>query len=600
LKLFTILSGKSSIILLSIILLSAFSLSLLSYQFSNTVLQEILDIARQDTASNAKVQARSISLLLEDELEAVNSNLISVSHSNITSDPHTLNLLLDSLQHTTQDITDFYIYVDATGNLVSSSNVSNQLQLGKTNLSQARFFSESRTMKTTSFVGVDDIFDKKLRFYISYPIFTESTRSMKFNGIVAAAISPDIAKSFFQTKFPPEFERNDILVVSELGNIFYSTYPLMTGKNTRDPDLQDIKIVQFVNKFLNTDRPNGTSTVGFISTDNEETIVGEPVILANNTFLTSFVRAQNYLTSNMNHMYDTQNMFSTITGIVMGIIALICTIVLLSWNKRLSVAVNSKTQELEMANMSLKKSNQSLEDANRKLSVANQQLSSHDKMQNEFINIASHEIKTPAQAILFYSDLLQGMPESNPTAVQAIVKNAYRLQRLTSDILDVTRIESKTLRLNKVKFNLSDIIAQLLEEFQARVDIGKLRFHFEPNDIEVNADKQRVIQVICNLLDNAIKFTERGAISVIVQQLDSQVHISVRDTGSGVDPEVRARLFTKFASRSHTGTGLGLYISKNIVEAHGGKMWMKDAVNPRGSIFTFSLPLPKTDSQDLR
>jgi signal transduction histidine kinase len=594
LKLFAILGRKSSVILLSVILFSALSLSLLSYQFSNTILQEILDIARQDTASNAKIQARSLSLLLEDELEAVNSNLISVSHSNITSDQYTLNLLLDSLQHTTQDITDFYIYIDATGNLASSSNVSNELQFGKTNLSQAKLFSESQNMNKTSFVGLDDIFDRKLRFYISYPILTESNGSMKSNGIVAAGISPDIARSFFQTKFPPEFERNDILVVSALGNIFYSTYPLITGKNTQDPSLQDVKIVQIVNKLLSTDRSPLASVTGFISTDNQETIVGEPVILENNTFLTTFVRAQNYLSSNMNHLYDTQNLFSSITGIIMGIIALICTVILLSWNKRLSVSVDSKTRELEMANLSLKKSNQGLEDANRKLSIANEQLSSHDKMQNEFINIASHEIKTPAQAILFYSDLLQGLPEGNPSAVQAIVKNAYRLQRLTSDILDVTRIESKTLRLNKVKFNLSNIIVQLLEEFQARVDIGRLRFSFQPNNIEVVADKQRIIQVISNLLDNAVKFTEHGSISVMLQHLQSQVHVSIRDTGNGVDPEVRGRLFTKFASRSHTGTGLGLYISKNIVESHGGKIWMKDAENPRGSIFGFSLPLHDT------
>ena len=427
-------------------------------------------------------------------------------------------------------------------------------------------------------------------------MFTELNGSKKFNGIVAAAIGPDIATNFFQTRFPPEFERNEILIVDRAGNILYSTIPPLSGKNIYDNSIKVNRIMPLIDKFFKTEISNSTiKSSGIVLSDKNETIVGEPVMLSNKSFLTTFVRAQNYLTTDMNNLYDNQNTFSTVSGIIIGVIALICAVVLLSWNKRLTVAVSLKTEELAKANQSLKDSNERLEDANEKLSAANYQLSIHDKMQNEFINIASHEIKTPTQAILFYSDLLQAKPERDPLALEAIIRNAYRLQRLTSDILDVTRIESAALKLNKEKFNLCLVIEQLLDDFQIRVDSGKLKLFFEPCNIEVYADKARVIQVISNILDNAIKFTVQGIISVSTELVNSNVNVSVRDTGTGIDHSVRPRLFTKFASRSQTGTGLGLFISKNIVEAHGGKMWMEDAVEPKGSIFTFSLPLADSE-----
>lgn len=586
------LIGKNSIVLLSIIFISAISLSLISYQYSNSVSQEILDIARQDTASNAKIQARIVTLLLEHQLVAVNSNLESVVNSNSKLDTEALNLVLNSLQHSTQDITDFYFYAGPEGHLVSISNISDTANIDKINFSSSRYFTEPKYKNSTLFGELGTSFDNIPRFYISYPMFTESNGSKKFDGIVAAAIGPDIATNFFQTRFPPEFERNEILIVDRAGNILYSTVQPLSGKNIHDDSLQDNRVMPLIDKFFKTEIFNSTiKSSGIVLSDKDETIVGEPVMLSNKSFLTTFVRAQNYLTTDMNNLYDNQNTFSTISGIIIGAIALVCTVVLLSWNKRLTVAVALKTEELAKANQSLKESNERLAVANEKLSAANYQLSIHDRMQNEFINIASHEIKTPTQAILFYSNLLQTEPDRDPLALAAIIRNAYRLQRLTSDILDVTRIESATLKLNKENFNLCRVIEQVLEDFETRVDSGKLKLTFEPCNIEVFADRARVIQVISNILDNAIKFTVQGIISVDTELVHSNINVSVRDTGTGIDPSVRPRLFTKFASSSQTGTGLGLFISKNIVEAHGGRMWMKDAVEPKGSIFTFSLPL---------
>jgi two-component system, OmpR family, sensor histidine kinase VicK len=235
-----------------------------------------------------------------------------------------------------------------------------------------------------------------------------------------------------------------------------------------------------------------------------------------------------------------------------------------------------------------------------------QQLKAHDKMQKEFINIASHEMKTPTQAIVGYSDLIQKHPEKREEMIQAISRNAVRLQRLTNDILDVTRIDSQTLKLNKEKFNLSDLIASILEDYRSNIEKenSKVKLLYD-NKYDtsgspiVEADKDRIAQVISNILGNAIKFTSKeqgGTVSVTLEKNvndkeEEEVTVAVRDTGEGIHHEILPRLFTKFATKSFTGTGLGLYISKNIIEAHRGRMWAQNNPNKQGATFTFALPL---------
>jgi signal transduction histidine kinase len=244
-----------------------------------------------------------------------------------------------------------------------------------------------------------------------------------------------------------------------------------------------------------------------------------------------------------------------------------------------------------------------------------QQLKSHDKVQKEFINIASHEMKTPTQAIVGYSDLIQKHPEKREEMVQAISRNALRLQRLTNDILDVTRIDSQTLNLYKERFNLGNLIANVVQDYVSYIEKEnknvKLSYNFkqDTNDsLPIEADRDRITQVISNLLSNAIKFTSKKGeveeiISVSAERKNSnqeEVIVSIKDTGEGINPEILPRLFTKFATRSFSGTGLGLYISKSIVEAHGGKMWAENNPDGRGAKFTFTLPLSnRKDNQQL-
>ena len=234
-----------------------------------------------------------------------------------------------------------------------------------------------------------------------------------------------------------------------------------------------------------------------------------------------------------------------------------------------------------------------------------EQLKTHDKMQKEFINIASHEMKTPTQAIIGYADLMRKHPEKREDMMQAISRNAIRLQRLTNDILDVTRIDSNTLNLHKERFDLDDLIASVVQDYVSYIEKENLNVKLLNNfkqdikePLSVDADRDRITQVISNLLANAIKFTSKrkdGVISVSAERKKNsnqeEVIVSIKDTGEGINPEIQPRLFTKFATASFSGTGLGLYISKGIVEAQGGKMWAENNPEGKGATFTFTLPL---------
>ena len=260
-----------------------------------------------------------------------------------------------------------------------------------------------------------------------------------------------------------------------------------------------------------------------------------------------------------------------------------------------------------------------------KISELYEQIKSHDKMQKEFINVAAHELRTPTQVILGCSGILKEHPERIKEIVDLIYNNATRLQRLINNILDVTKIESHLLILHKKQFDLREIISSIIEEYRKQIkqDDRDIELIYEQqydansnNQIFVYADKERIIQVISNLLENAIKFTKIGFISITCDfkkyddtnydgnddsAIIDNVVVKIKDTGIGINKEIFPKLFTKFTSDSFQGTGLGLYISKNIIEAHGGNIGVqKNKENDEGVTFYFSLPLSKDHEFDAK
>lgn len=242
-----------------------------------------------------------------------------------------------------------------------------------------------------------------------------------------------------------------------------------------------------------------------------------------------------------------------------------------------------------------------------------------DRLQKEFINIAAHELRNPIQSLLGFSDILMNMKgniEACNKFIITINQSTKRLARLVDKVLNVTQLENELLILNKETFNLEQLIIDIVKEYNNNLHFlnkDQLEIEYMPQKdcddkkttfcksglFTVYADKVRIIQVIMNMLENAVEFTKVGKIHVnILNTLDSnELLLSISDSGCGIDSDVLPKLFSKFVSTSKKGTGLGLYISRKIIEAHGGKIWAEncfDANNKMtGSKFTFSLPSRK-------
>ncbi|HEY8522334.1 MAG TPA: HAMP domain-containing sensor histidine kinase [Nitrososphaeraceae archaeon] len=249
----------------------------------------------------------------------------------------------------------------------------------------------------------------------------------------------------------------------------------------------------------------------------------------------------------------------------------------------------------------------------KQLEKANEELKSRDQLKDEFINVAAHELKTPIQPILGLCELLRDRKTDiikDEEILDVIIRNSKRLMKLAEDILNVARIESGSFFLKKERFDIGELISEIMNDIEEKIVENKknIKMFFElyngnnNSKIIIEADKNRLSQVISNLLNNAIKFTDEGSITVIVgtkkiNNNSNKVIVSIKDTGTGIDSEVLPKLFTKFATKSPVagGTGLGLFISKSIIEMHGGIIWAfnNDEKNKddRGSTFTFSLPL---------
>jgi signal transduction histidine kinase len=251
--------------------------------------------------------------------------------------------------------------------------------------------------------------------------------------------------------------------------------------------------------------------------------------------------------------------------------------------------------------------NKRLREREQEIRVQYEKLKEADKAQKEFINVAAHELRTPIQPVLGLSDILRSKIKDSKQRelIEVITRNAKRLQRLSEDILDVTRIESQTLVLNKEQFNLNEAISNAIQDHKNEIEKinGNLKLLYKTNDenIFVKADRLRLSQVISNLVRNAIKFTKEGDILIAVRKDDdSRVIVSVKDTGSGIDPEIEPRLFSKFASKSFEGTGLGLFICKSIVEAHDGRIWAENNADGKGATFSFSIPITPIQQANIK
>ena len=418
-----------------------------------------------------------------------------------------------------------------------------------------------------------------------------------FEGIVFTTIDLSKLGQFLQKELSPEFASN-VGLIDKNGVILYSKTRNVLGKNYLTSEFQNLippEIKNVYNNILAASLKGGSGLRDISYNNNMTTIAYQPITLDGEFLWSLYISTPHSLASNVGYLINQQKNFSTIVIIVVGSMAFGIAFLILSWNKRLEGAVKSRTVQL-------KNTNESLTESNSLLASANKQLEIHDNMQKEFINVAAHELRTPIMPILGEAELIENEISDNESArvgkeqISSIIRNAKRLDRLAADILDVSNIEGKSLKLNKTIFDIDEILSQLVKEYSKQIENDaaknkKLKIFYEPIQVKILADKYRISQVISNIINNSIKFTDQGTISIIGSENSDELTIKISDTGNGIDKEIINRLFDKFVSRSEQGTGLGLFISKNIIESHGGKINGFNNENGTGATFIFTLPL---------
>jgi signal transduction histidine kinase len=506
---------------------------------------------------------------------------------------------LNTAQKTSANVVDFYSWVDSNGTIIwSSSNVNDTVDEKFKVFSTAIqvYFEKVKDTQVPAYSNRIELADGQSGILILYPIIdTQNKTNEVFKGAILAGISSETLDNFLQSQISPLSSANLSLVdssgmmiltgLSKLtdANVFDKKFDSLIERSANDNNRGKNVINVFRSAVLNP----RVGTTDIISNGQDVTVSYSPVISNGIHYFTIILILPHTLASSLDDLVVQQRNFAIMAMIIIISSALGIFFVITYWNKGLRKVVYIQTKELQ--------------ETTKKLTY-------HDKLQKEFIDIAAHEFRTPIQSVLGYSEMVHANLKNFDQYFEKIIRNAKRLEKLTEDILDVSRIEGKNLQLSKSYFDLNQTIKQVIEDHQKEAldkDV-QIIFDFKKNiPAAVYADEARLQQVIDNLISNAINFTNNGHIMISAYRgkEDSNgknddaekesVVVEIKDTGAGINPEMMHRLFEKFATKSISGTGLGLYISKSIVDSHGGKIWAYNNTDGKGATFTFTLPLDK-------
>ena len=273
-------------------------------------------------------------------------------------------------------------------------------------------------------------------------------------------------------------------------------------------------------------------------------------------------------------------------------------------SKRLFTLVRSMKEVSKTGNYDKKITDDGKDEISTLIYVFNnllQQVKENQQRKDEFISIISHELKTPLTSVKGYLELMDTMEDRQPNKqfVQKGLQNVKKLETLIRDLLDVSKIQSGQLQLNVKEFNLDDLLEETIDAIQMVSTSHQIIWENHLNDEIVIADRHRIEQVLTNLLSNAIKYSPgEKRVFVVSKKTDSEIIIKVKDFGIGVPREEQINIFERFyrskdMSVTILGFGLGLYICKDIITRHDGKIWVES--EERGSAFYFTLPLKKTN-----
>ncbi len=612
-------------IILSIVAAFLIFISFASYLFFIDISSKINNIAIQNIKDNTELEAEELSISLSNKIESITTNLEILRNSpSIILQLDVASNILNAAQYSTSDLTNAYVWTNKNGDIIWSSKFLNKTAYEKFKAQNISERDQFRIVKSTLkpyFATVIDAITNIPTVFISYPILVDSMSinnsatsylqisdiheqqqqqqqqsqiNKTFNGVVFAGINSSSIINYLNSKITPN-NQSSINLIDKDGLILFSSN---TEFNNIVLDSKDYK--EIIKKYLDEQNQKIISTAmkkvfkeetGNVEIINKSgissTIAYTPVYLNGQILFYVTLSTQHNFATEVDDLIRQQQNFTMGSLFAIGIIAFLISIIMGLFNRKLRGRVEDRTKELKTAINSLKN--------------ANEQLKEHDLMQREFINIAAHELRTPTQSIVGYLELLKNYPENFKKYLEPLERNSQRLYRLTEDILDIARIESNNLKLKKERFEIRNLIKETIDDFTNKYkntqknDFEILDSNEKNNlrnkEIFVKADKVRIQQVILNLLSNAYKFTENGKIIIKIKKNDNQINIKVQDNGQGIYHDILPRLFEKFATKSEVGTGLGLYISKNIIEAHGGSIKGYNNLDGKGATFEFILPI---------
>jgi signal transduction histidine kinase len=537
----------------------------------------LLEQQKQRQIDNTEALANHIasdidSLILRLELLA---SAPALQRSEFTSDETSRLLWEADVDISKITLIDSIRLADADGILVNTSYEEYRKFMGS-DRSDLEYVKEVRaTLRpyvSSGYVGATGTF----YVAIGVPIINQATN--EYVGIVSAFLPT--TKFFERYGNIYDADAQSIIALDGKGTILASGISEYVGENIFGKNIQDLTQGNpVINQLYSNVLEGRADSALFTANLGERFSSGSPIFVNEKPVLYIFVTTPTAsIYSQINAILQAEYIQNIVLLIALVAAVSLLILYLARWTSTLEKRIRDRTQELH---------------------ESNEKLVAHDKMQREFINIAAHELRTPVQPLLGIADLLEisakgsDKIEITRPEIEMIIRNAKRLERLSSDILEVSRIESQSLKLNKEIVDMNDKVRNVLLDAESFIpNDKKIEILSVPSSeqVKVFADKPRLFEVISNLLNNAVKFTDSGTITVRVEKKDDNVVVSVSDTGRGIDPEVVPRLFTKFASKSVSGTGLGLFISRSIVEAHGGMIWAENN-SDKGATFTFSLPL---------
>jgi SSS family transporter len=489
--------------------------------------------------------------------------------------------LLQATQERTSHITSSYLFFDRDATIVStSSSGTSSISEGERVVQHPAFLGAKSTMLPYISSVLEGSKGQGV-VYVSSPIINSETG--EFEGTIAASISGEALARNVQSM--TGLEETRMIFSSPDGRLLYSTDGLQVQEDTTAAVNLDTYNVGSEEYPIPSNEEGSTSI--------QANVLDMPSLLASNggkgaSFAYSPVQINDEVimltillgsedednTLAMAVARDRSNTLTFIYGIlaVMGGFA----VVVIMLNRRLSKLVNIRTEELEKANTELKHK---------------------DRLKDEFISIASHELRTPVQPILGFATLAKRGKIEQARAWRGVLQHAHRLQHLANEILDVSRIESGSLTYAMEKVRINDLVLDVMSSAKPNLSKDVLMEIKLDRNVEIVADRSRITQVLTNVLDNAIKFTRRGTITVesFVFEERGKTEIRISDTGGGIPADVVPYLFEKFVTKSvqdgnQHGAGLGLFISRAIVMAHKGEIFANNN-SEGGATFTIVLPI---------